>query len=216
MTETVVEFTRLDDIGIRSAGKKNSISSKKTNRLIWICIDFHLLFPIPFQFANQWPNADQRGLFASISAQVYGQRDFCIIAGGCRTWCRHGGHKGMGGIVVMKFILVTDHLRQGGCCRNGWLPVSLIFLRWVAQSLQDSAWWYHLAASWHGHPMLQKQVEVMMGRQAASWLASRWWAAPGCSHTESCTYHARRLAADYSSSGSTIDIYWHRYDLMCA
>ena len=48
------------------------------------------------------------------------------------------------------------------------------------------------------------------GRQAASWLASRWWAAPGCSHTESCTYHARRLAADYSSIGSTVDIDWHR------
>ena len=48
-------------------------------------------------------------------------RDFCIIAGGCRTWCRHGGHKGMGGIVVMKFILATDHLRQGGCLQKRWI-----------------------------------------------------------------------------------------------
>lgn len=111
----------MDDIGIRSPGKKNNIKSSKTNRLIWICIYFHLLFPITFQFANQWPSADQRWLFTSISVQVYGQRDFCIIAGGCRTWCRHGGHKGMGGIVVMKFILVTDHLRQGGCLQKRWI-----------------------------------------------------------------------------------------------
>ena len=84
----------------------------------------------------------------------------------------------MGGIVVLKFILVTDHLRQGGCLQN---LVSDIFNTFKGDDFQSHS---YFKDGWLNHytrfrlvisssSLMTWPLEVMMGRRAASWLASR-------------------------------------------